>query len=324
MNHTFCSKGTPRHTILLALLCAASAWSPSALADLPLTVEGMLTAQNRWRAELGINYANIEQRGVSTGQPVSIQVSATQFVNIPTQIGGARFNSDTVVLSPGLRYGASENTELYGRTSWLGDSTRIQGVSGTDSQYNSRFDSLWLGINHKFIEEGESPALLGFAEIAALERSYLSSVADAQDYSGRAGLIGATTYRVIDPIVLSFTGAYRINAPRSINNQSYTPGNFLLLSPSLAFAVNSDITLSAGLLWRNTRPDVINGQDQSLLRTSTDFNLGLAWLWSERSVLNFSSKANLSGSGGAELGMTWVYKLGDLPMHKHPVKEVTP
>lgn len=314
----------PTRLIKFALLGTFGFTPVAAFADLPLTVEGMLSAPNRWRVELGINYANTEQRGVSTGQPISVQVSVAQFVTIPTQVGTAQINSDTVVLSPGLRYGLSEDTELYGRSSWLSDSTRVQGVNGADSQTNNRFDSLWLGVNHKLIEEGKSPALLGFVEIAAVERSLLSGATDSQDSYGHSGLIGATTFRVIDPIVLSFTGAYRINAPRDINNQSYIPGNFLLLSPSMSFAVNSDITLSAGLLWRNTLPDIRNGQDQSLLRTSTDLNLGLAWLWDERSVLSINSKSNQSGSGGADIGMTWTYKLGELPKRKRPGKTVNP
>lgn len=310
--------------IILALLGALGFLPVAAFADLPLTVEGMLSAPNRWRVELGINYANTEQRGVSTGQPISVQVSAAQFVTIPTQIGTSRVNSDIIVLSPGVRYGLSENTELYGRSSWLSDSARIQGVSGTDSQTNNRFDSLWLGINHKLIEEGKSPALLGFVEIAAVERSLLPGATDSQDSYGHSGLIGATTYRVIDPIVLSFTGAYRINAPRDINNQSYIPGNFLVLSPSMSFAVNTDITLSAGLLWRNTRPDTLNGQDQSMLRTSTDLELGVAWLWDERTTLCINSKSNQSGGGGSDIGVTWTYKLGELPKRKRPDKTVNP
>lgn len=310
--------------IIFALLGALGFIPVAAFADLPLTVEGMLSAPNRWRAELGINYANTEQRGVSTGRPIAVQVSTVQFVTIPTQVGTEHINSDTIVLSPGLRYGLSEDIELYARASWLSDSTRVQGVSGTDSQTNNRFDSLWLGVNHKLIEEGKSPALLGLFEIAVLEKSLLPGSTDSQNFSGHSGLIGVTTYRVIDPIVLSFTAAYRINAPRDIKDQSYIPGNFLVLSPSLSFAVNTDITLSAGLLWRNTRPDALNGLDQGILRTSTDLNLGFAWLWDERSVLGINSKSNQSGGGGSDIGMTWTYKLGELPKRKRPGKTASP
>lgn len=272
--------------IFHALLCALGFFPALALADLPLTVEGLLTDQNRWRAELGINYANAEQRGLSTGQPIMVQVGPAQFVAVPTQFGASRINSDTLVISPGLRYGMSEKTELYGRMSWLSDSARIQNVNGVVSQSSNRFDSLWLGINRQLIEEGKSPALLGFIEAAAVEKTRLPGLNIGRNFSGRSWLIGGTTYRAIDPIVLSFTAAYRINIARTIDAQRYAPGNYLLLNPAMSFAVNSDITLSAGVQWRNMQADVLNAQAQGLSRTSTDFNLGLAWLWDERSTLN--------------------------------------
>jgi hypothetical protein len=103
--------------IILRLLSTLIFLPTLAFADLPLTVEGLLSAPNRWRAELGINYANLEQRGVSTGPAISVQVAPAQFVYVPTQVGTARTNSDTEVLSPGLRYGLSDHTELYGRAS---------------------------------------------------------------------------------------------------------------------------------------------------------------------------------------------------------------
>lgn len=44
--------------IKFALLGAFGFTPVAAFADLPLTVDGMLSAPNRWRVELGINYAN--------------------------------------------------------------------------------------------------------------------------------------------------------------------------------------------------------------------------------------------------------------------------
>lgn len=296
----------------------------SAHADLPLTAEGFLTSQNRWRTELGINYLNRELQGVSTGQGISVQVAPAQFVTIPTQIGASLINSDAVVLSPALRYGLSENTELYGRASWFNNRTRIQDVNGFAGQSSSRFDSLWLGINHKLFEEGRLPALLGFVEIAAAEKSQLPGLNDVRTVVGKSSLVGTTTYRIFDPVVLALTAAYRLNAPRTINGQSYTPGNYLLLNPSMSFAVNNDISLSAGIQWRNQRANALNGKDQTLLRTSTDLDLGLAMQWDERSSINFRSTANLSGNSGASLGLTWTSKLGKLPPPTHPSRNVSP
>lgn len=309
--------------VFSALLAVLSFVPTLAFADLPLTVEGLLTAQNRWRCELGVNYANVESQGVSAGQAVAVQVSPTQFVVVPTQIGASRFNTDTVVLSPALRYGISDDTEVYGRATWFNSSTRSQDLNGLASQSASRFESFWLGLNHKLIEEGKSPALLGFVEISAVEKSQLPSLTNTRIVAGKSALIGVTTYRVLDPIVLAFTAAYHLNAPRTIAGQGYRPGNYFMLNPSMSFAVNNDVSLSAGIQWRNVKADRIDEQTLGMLRTSTDLNLGLAFQWDERSTLNFSSTANLSGGGGAGFGLTWSSKLGELPPRKLPSKPIS-
>lgn len=302
--------------IFSALLVGLSFFPTTAHADLPLTVEELLTAPNRWRSELGVNYANVAAQGISAGQAVAIQVSPTQFITVPSQIGTSYFNTDTIVISPGLRYGVTAKTEMYGRSTWLDSSTRIQDLNGVSSQSASRFDSLWLGINHKLLEDEKYPALLGFAEIAAIENSQLPSTTSIGRVTGKSALFGATTYRVFDPIVLAFTAAYHLNAPRIIAEQNYRPGNYLILNPNMSFAVNNDISLSAGIQWRNTKPDNTNDQNLGMLRTSTSLNLGLAFQWDERNTLNFSSSANLSGGGGAGFGLTWSAKLGELPERK--------
>jgi hypothetical protein len=304
-------------TALHTLFCILGLFPALSFADLPLTVENLLTAQNRWRATLGINYGNADRQGLSAGQPITVQVGPAQFIEVPTKIGQSRINSDTLVFSPGLRYGVTEKTELYSRTSWILDKARIQAVDGSHSQSSNRFDSFWLGVNHQLIEDGKWPALLGFFEFAAVENNQLPGFNDTSIDFGRSLLIGATTYRVIDPIVLSLTAGYRVNIKHNISGQDYAPGNYLLLNPSVSFAVNNDITLSGGIQWRNTEASVLNSQAQGLSNTNTQLTLGLAWQWDERSVLNFSGNADVSGNNGVNLGATWAYKLGELPQPNH-------
>lgn len=140
-----------------------------AKADLPLTVEDLLTSAQRWRVELGVAYANSDRTNVTSDQFVQIQIGPTQFITVPTVVGERRVNSDVFVLSPGVRYGFSSDTELYGRFSAVSSVLRSASVSGVDTQTTERVADAWLGVNHRFIREGETPALLGFLEVAAAE-----------------------------------------------------------------------------------------------------------------------------------------------------------
>lgn len=303
-----------RNHFAVILTCLTS----MAYADELLTVEDLLTVQNRWRVGLGVNYSNSNQKNLSIGEPLLIQIGPVQYIALPKKIDETRINSDMLVITPSLRYGLSGKTELYGRGSWIVDSTRTQSLSGQENQSNSRFESFWLGVNHKFISEGKSPALLGFIEMAVFENTNMVGSYKENMASAHSWLLGATIYRVIDPIVLSLTGAYRVNLTRDADGVNYKPSNYLVLSPSASFAVNNEITLSGGFQWLNSQPPSISGVEQGLRNTSTSMNLGLAWLWGERTTLNFSGNADISGNNGAGLGLTWTYKLGDLPLRKPP------
>ena len=64
--------------IILALFLLSGATN-TALADLPLTVEDLLTAQNRYRLEFGVNYANSDRRNIDS-QFDLIQTGSGSFV----------------------------------------------------------------------------------------------------------------------------------------------------------------------------------------------------------------------------------------------------
>ena len=103
-----------QHFVLLLMLSCHAA---SVFAELPLTVEDLVTDKGKFKLDLSFAYANVDQTGVSTGEPISVQTGPTSFVQVPTAVGERSSNRDTLVGTLGLRYGITGKTEVLLRTS---------------------------------------------------------------------------------------------------------------------------------------------------------------------------------------------------------------
>ena len=286
---------------LAAVFLISTILSLPVQADLPLTVEDLITDKGKVKLDVSLAYANSDRQGVSTGEPITVQTGATSFVTLPTLIGESRGNSDSLVGTLGLRYGLTGKSEIFARTSYLHSSSRSSDVSGISSNSESRFADAWAGINYQFKKDDDTPALLGFAEIALREKHEKSSS------SFKSALVGLTTYKAIDPVVFSLTTAYRFNQSRQDGDKTYKPGNLLLLNPSIAFAVNDRVTLTTGMHWTNRQADKWDGQAQGFRRTSSDLLLGVGYGISKGSTVNLTFKSNVSGSNGADLRLNWLH-----------------
>lgn len=284
-------------------LAVFSSYCPPALADLPLSVEDLTTDQGKVKLDLSLAYANVDRQGVSTGAPIVVQTGPASFVTIPTAIGASLDNSDTLVGTVGLRYGLTAKTELYTRVSGLTSSQRASGVSGMTTQHDSRLADAWAGINYQIKKDDATPAVLTFAELALAEKHRHDTA------SLKSAMLGLTTYRAIDPVVLSLTAGYRLSQSRKDGGQGYKPGNLLLVSPTVGFAANDRVTLTTGLQWTRRQADRIDGSPQGLARTATDLLLGVGYGIARGNALNATFKANASGTGGAEFRVSWLYTL---------------
>jgi hypothetical protein len=279
----------------------AAVLSTSVQADLPLTVEDLITDKGKVKLDLSLAYANADKQGISTGEPIIVQTGPASFVTLPTLIGESIGNSDTFVATLGLRYGLTSKTEVYARMSGLSSSQRSSGVSGTSSSSESRFADAWAGVNYQFKKDNATPTLLGFAEVALRERHRIESA------SFKSATLGFTTYQAIDPVVFSLTAAYRFNQARQDGDKRYQPGDLLLLNPAIGFAVNDRVTLTTGLQWTSRQADRFDGRAQGFRRTSTDLLLGVGYGVARGNTLNTTFKANASGSGGTEIRVNWLY-----------------
>lgn len=290
----------------LAILCIISALVPLpqfAWADVPLTFEDLLTEKGNVKFELSVSYANADRQGISTADPITVQTGPTSFITIPTLIGESISNSDATVVTLGLRYGITTKSELYARFSGVTSSQRSSDMVGAAKSNESGFVDAWAGVNYKFKDDDDTPALLGFFEISGMERYGNSSA------GFKSAMVGVTAYKAIDPIVFSVTGAYRLSQARGKENHEYRPGNLFLLNPNVAFAVNERVTLSTGLQWMRRNTDRFKGKATSITRTGTDLVLGVAYGINQGNTFNTSIKVNASGRNGAELRASWLYTL---------------
>lgn len=153
----------------LAVCCGAFIAS-TATADLPLTVEDLITDRGELKLDMALAYANSDRQGVQTGEPILVQTGPAAFITLPTRVGETRANTDAVVASLGLRYGMTRDAELYGRASYLHSATRASDLTGITASSDSGFSEAWLGLNYQFLQEGDTPALLGFVEGALREK----------------------------------------------------------------------------------------------------------------------------------------------------------
>jgi len=302
--HAVCSLLSFLSISLFVAVSPARADSP-ARAEVPLDIEDILTDKGKIKLDTSMSYSNLERSGLSIGEPTVIQTGPTSFITLPASIVGERTtNSDSLVGTLGLRYGLTGNAEIYIRSSYVSYGQRSTEANGTkNSARQSRWVNAWGGINYRFKDDDKTPAILGLAEIALFEKPI------EKRSSFKSAMFGVTTYKAIDPMVLSLTTAYQFSRERKDKEIKYKPGNFVLINPSVAFTVNDRITLTTGMQWVSRAADRIDGQDLGMRRTSTNLILGVGYGVSKGNTLNFTLQSNTSGRGGADLRFSWLYTL---------------
>lgn len=253
-----------------------------------------MTDKGKWKLETSLTYLNSENNRAELAALVYIQTGATSFIPIPTEIQENGSNTDMLVGTLGLRYGLTGNTDIYGSGSYLWHEERK--LDGNSKTRNKRMSDVSLGISHTFLKDDKNPALISFLESTVYEKSRNKAS------SGKSWLIGATTYKAIDPIVLSLTAAYRINGSKTLSDGiRYKSGNYLLLNPNISFAANDRISLTGGIQWLGKQPDRIDGKKESARNTSTYAHFGAGFGFTKTTALNASARFNVSGQSSSEL-----------------------
>ena len=277
--------------------------SVNVLADLPLSLEEIYTDKGKLKLESSVAYSNSERTDITMGNPVMIQTMNHSFVVIPSMLSQTKSNSDILVGTMGLRYGLTGKTDVYGNVSYLINSNRLfNGVDEVKKKDNYLSD-VNLGISHTFLQDGKNPAVIGFVETSLYEK-VLNKSSSAKSWS-----LGATTYKAIDPVVLSLTASYRWSGKRNSELGDYKPADYFLISPSVAFAANDRISFSGSVQWINRQPEKLNNKKISARNTATYAKLGIGFGLSDKTNFNASARWQISGnnSSALNLGLTHLF-----------------
>ena len=272
-------------------------------------MEELLTERGTIRLELGTTFSASQSDGIS-GLYQTIQTGTGEYVSVPIDLGVTDRQADTVLGTFGLSYGLTARAEIYAWATLRYDDVRFTDATTglTESLSSSAFQSLIAGMNYSFIEEGDHPGLIGFAEVALLE----NTTARGTDFeTGRSGAVGVTAYRVLDPVVLSLTTGYAANLKRTVGADIIDPGDNIFFNPSIGFAVNNELTLTGGFnLNYATNADELNSIRQGSRDTTADLQFGLAYAWDETTTLHADTSIQTVGGDNFILGLSPTRELG--------------
>ncbi len=264
-------------TIYCAGLFLLLIFSPiSSFAELPLTVEELLTKQNQWKIETGLVYSD-------------------------------QTYTDALLTTLGLRYGWSADTEFYTRVGLVGSWSRIEAIEGIKRDVSRQTKDVWLGVNYKLKNESSTFGSLVFLEAAAAEN--IASKGNDWVYA-RSWRGGATIYKTNDPVVMVGTAIVGYNRLFSNDKgERINPGEFILLNPMFYFTANNEITLGAGVSLNLRGASKTNDKTIGTATTTTKLNFSFTYAASKASTYTFSTSSDVSSYKGSDFTFNWVYKM---------------
>ena len=250
---------------------------------------------------LSFSYANGETSGLNLTDNDALSDYATV-----TSTAGSQTNSDSIAITPRIRYGFGDDTNVSLQASFVALQTRLQNGNEISSTSSARFSSAQLGISHRFIEQGDTPSLIGSISTSLVENNSSGDDAYAKSWS-----LGLSSYRVFDPIVITGSMGYQLLLERDINQAQIDPGDVFFLNGGVSFVPNPNSSLSAGFTWSIRDKDKIDGVKQGIVRTSTSFNLGMGYEWSRETNVFVGVGMLVSGGDGASIAVSVTHDFDD-------------
>jgi hypothetical protein len=238
-------------------------------AQSPISIEQLLVKPSTWQIATSFDYA------IATGEP---------FVS-ERQSGW----------STGVRYGFSQRWEFNAR---FQTATLSQHVF--DERFQQQTRSVSAGVNYLLKPEARGPALLLEA------RADLAADALGKRRSFPGGQLTLTTYKSIDPVVLSLTGS--LQARRRYRSEAGEIQGALAwrLEPLVNFAVNPQVTLFGGASFARREALRVNGQTRGIAQQRIAMRAGIAYAAHRHHSIFFSG--DVSSDAQLALNIQWFYE----------------
>ncbi|WOJ95499.1 hypothetical protein R0137_09545 [Congregibacter brevis] len=203
--------------------------SQGASAQSPINIDQLLAKASTWQVSSSFDY-----RGVS-------------FASVQRE--------RRATFSTGIRYGLTRRFELNGRFS-----ASEQRQEFAELEFRQKTREVNLGANWLIKAESALPALLLEAR-AVIHRNGSTSRKHLPE-----GRLGITTYKSLDPVVLSLSAAMTIQRDYRLAEGTVEPGVAWRIEPGVNFAVNANVTLFGGVSIERRNASSVNGDsfaDQS-------------------------------------------------------------
>lgn len=259
----------PQKICLSAFVASLALAAPGVSAQAPLSIEQLLAPSARWQLVTTIDHA-------STG--------STPFEERRSTLG-------SVV----LRYGVTARLELSGRLTRRVDEQRSPGGSERRTGQSTSIGLAWLAR-----PEDRWPALL------------LEARADvASRFAGSAGGAGEalalTTYRSVDPVVLSLSATWLRQRSFRQDGVRVEPGQRWRIEPLVSFAVNPHVTLLGGASITRRADSRIDGRRAFGPRSAIRYRSGLGYAPDSQNTLFLTADLG-GGDAGARIALQWFYE----------------
>lgn len=261
------SKSVPRSPVCLAGLLLTSL-SGSVFATSPINIEQLLAKPATWQLSSSVDY-----------QTAGSTLDQTQQSSWST----------------GVRYGVTSQIELNARVSgW-----RLT-QDGSSLDFHQDEQSLSIGSNVLLKAESSLPAVLLEA------RAVLGTSGSSSRQNLPSGQIALTTYKSLDPVVISFTAAMTLQRDYELDDVRISPGMSWRIEPGINFAVNASVTLFGSANF--SRRDAVYADEFIVANSSERIGMrgGIALALGRQHSFFMSGELANDRSGG--MNVQWLYE----------------